>query len=322
MNETETTSRGTERVVGVFVVLALLLLLAGFGYYLYHTAERKGWRVPRCPYYTFVSSGEGLNVGDPVVLMGFEVGEITVITAQPPGSYFKVYVGFEIKQPFYGYVWSDSKVRIAPSGLLGNRHLEVTTGYAGAPTVYEKNDRISELVIDGKRVPFTASTKGIYIEPQEDPALTERAEKLLGQAEAALPNILALTNRLNTVLDNSAALTSNANQLVSEVRPAVSNLSERLDTTLIAADTNLVSLAGNLNDTLLNLANITSNLNSQVQSNDQMLSSISKLVIDTDNLVQGLKKHWLLRGVFQKTSSGTNAPPSNVRLKPKTEEKK
>jgi hypothetical protein len=43
-----------------------------------------------------------------------------------------------------------------------------------------------------------------------------------------------------------------------------------------------------------------------------MLSQISTLVVNTDNLVQGLKKHWLLRGVFQKTNTQTNAPPSNV----------
>src|SRR5207249_10797291 len=137
MNEPPAASR-TERVVGVFVVVALLLLVAGFGYYLYRTAERRGWRVPRCPFYTYVQSGEGLNVGDPVVLMGFNVGEITVITAQPPGSWYKVYVGFDIKQPYYGYIWSDSKAKIAASGLLGSRRSEVTPGTAGTPTAYEQ----------------------------------------------------------------------------------------------------------------------------------------------------------------------------------------
>ena len=35
-----------ERAVGWFVLVATLLLLAGFAYYVYHTAERKGfdWR--------------------------------------------------------------------------------------------------------------------------------------------------------------------------------------------------------------------------------------------------------------------------------------
>ena len=64
-------ARRIERWVGMFIVVAILLLMAGFGYYLYHTAQRKGWLVPHAPYFTFVYSGEGLNVGDPVTLMGF-----------------------------------------------------------------------------------------------------------------------------------------------------------------------------------------------------------------------------------------------------------
>jgi ABC-type transporter Mla subunit MlaD len=310
--EREPTSRAAERAAGVFVVVALVLLMAGFGYYLYRTAERRGWRVPRAPYYTFAQSGEGLAVGDPVFLMGFQVGEITIITAQPPGSWYKVYVGFDIKRPYYGYVWSDSKVRIAASGLLGQRRLELTTGYDGLPTVYEKDNHITELLIGGKREPFApGGAPRAYVEPIEDLALTARAEKLLGQVESALPDILALTNRLNTVLDNSAALTSNANRLVTDIRPAVTGLTARLDATLVSANTNLDVLAASLNATLLNLADITGNLNSQVQSNDQILAEISKLVVDTDNLVQGLKKHWLIRGLFPKT----NAPPASTRSK-------
>jgi hypothetical protein len=311
MSETETTSRGAERVVGVFVVLALLLLLAGFAYYLYHTAERKGWRVPRCPYYTFLQSADGLEVGDPVRMMGFDIGELTLIEAQPPSSYYHVFIGVEIKRPYFGYIWTDSKLKVTTAGLLGRRQLEITKGETGGPTVFEKDNHISEVLIDGKPVAFAKAPKGPFLPPDETPSVTERAEKLLGQMEAALPSILAMTNRLNAVLDNSAALTSNANELVIEVRPAVSNVTARLDTTLVAADTNLVILAGSLNETLLNLASITSNLNTQVQSNDQMLASISKLVVDTDNLVQGLKKHWLLSGIFKKMNA-TNAPPAKA----------
>ena len=53
-----------------------------------------------------------------------------------------------------------------------------------------------------------------------------------------------------------------------------------------------------LNNTILNLASLTGNLNSQVQSNDQILANISRLVVDSDDLVQGLKKHWFIRDFF------------------------
>ena len=42
-----------ERAVGWFVVLAIALLVFGFVYYVYHTAESKGWFLTKAPYYTF-----------------------------------------------------------------------------------------------------------------------------------------------------------------------------------------------------------------------------------------------------------------------------
>lgn len=303
--------RRVEKLVGLFVGAATLLLVTGFVYYVRHTAARRGWFVEKCPFFTYVQSGDGLSVGDPVTLMGFNVGEITGITAQPPGSWDKVFVTFEVKRPYYGYIWSDSKAKIASSDFLGRRQLEVTGGVTGMPTVVEAGERISELLVAGQREPFVrGKSKGVYLVPEEEPALTERLEKLMTQAEAGLPNILAMTNQVYTSLTNANALLANVNGLVTETRPALTGLTARLDTTLLTAHTNLVALAGNLDLTLINIANITSNLNSQVQSNDQILAQISKLIVDADTMIQGLKKHWLLRGVFKKENVGaTNAPP-------------
>ena len=348
MNEAQPIQNGgqsqrTERWVGVFVMLAVLLLLTGFGYHLYHTAQRKGWLLPRAPYFTLLQSAEGLSIGDPITMMGFNIGEITTITAEPPASDNRVFIGFTIRQPYYGYIWTDSKVLVTASGLLGGRRLEVTPGKIGGATVFEANNQITELWIHDHRVAFDKVQKGVHLQPDEDAALTARAEKLLGQLEVALPNILALTNRLNAVLDNtgslltnSTALVANLNQTTTQLAPTISNAAiitanlrdvtgnlrdphGALGEWLLPVDlhtnlnTALITLTTGLNDTLLNLAALTGSLSSQVQSNDQMLAGISKLVVDTDNLVQGLKKHWLLRSAFPAPRAGTNAPPKSVR---------
>lgn len=340
MNETQPMSeaiqtRRVERWVGVFVVVAVLLLLVGFSYYLYHTAQRKGWLLPQAPYYTLLQSAEGLNLGDPITLMGFNIGEITTITAEPPGSDNKVFIGFAIRQPYYGYIWTDSKVRVGAAGMLGGRRLEVTPGVTGGATVYELHNRISELWINNRRVVIAQAQPGVLLPPDEDATLVARAEKLLGQLEAALPNILAITNRLNVALDNASILLTNSNALVinlnqtaSQLAPVIGNaavitgnlrdphgslgewaLPVDLHTNLNAS---LGTLTAGLNSTLLNLAAITGSLSMQVQSNDQILAGISKLVVDTDNLVQGLKKHWLLRGAFPLAKPATNASPKTV----------
>ncbi len=176
--------------------------------------------------------------------------------------------------------------------------------------------------------------------PDEEPALTDRAQALLTQVEKALPNILDITNRINAVLSNSASLTSNLNLVAANARPVVSNLSvitanlrepkgslgewiiptninQKLDATLDTthktvgdADTNLIAVAESLTRSLNNLADITSNLNNQVQVNSNILTHISDIIVHTDLFVQGLKRHWLLRSAFR--AKTTNAPPART----------
>jgi len=380
-----------ERAVGWFVLAAAVMLLVGFIYYLRNTAQRKGWFLQKITYQTCVSSGAGLKIGDPVKLMGFEVGDITAIVPNDPYSYYNITIYFRVKLDKYnypGYIWSDSKVKVNSGDLLGGRFLEITKGVAGVPTIRQPTNNetsgtllrfmenepkiriaalrkkdaeesehleqpptpedqlaarvFGELNADAKRRPEAYYTNdfrnNIYLlEPLESLAVTERLERLVSQIEAALPNILGLTNKIASVLGNTANLTSNLNVVAENVQPAVVNFSalaaqlrgpgalgewalgtngqKNLDATLAGAnqtiantDTNLSLLFENLAESLDNLAGITSNLNAQVQANTNMLGSISQAVVDTDDLVQGLKRHWLLRSAFKKKSD--TKPPS------------
>ena len=175
-----------------------------------------------------------------------------------------------------------------------------------------------------------------WLVADESPAITERLQKLVDQVEQALPNVLSLTNQIGSVLANSANLASNLNVVALNAQPALSNLAhlavqlrgpgalgewalgtngqrnldstlENANLTLAHTDTNLTFLVENLARSLDNLADITSNLNAQVEANTNLLGSISKTVVDADDLVQGLKKHWFLRSGFR---SRTKEPPS------------
>ena len=125
-----------ERAVGWFVILAVALLAFGFVYYVYNTAERKGWFLTKAPYYTYVKSASGLKVGDPVMLMGFPAGTIVEITPMPADQFdYNVFVRFELWKPNYGYMWTTGSVaRVTASDLLGKRVLEVTKGTGGYST--------------------------------------------------------------------------------------------------------------------------------------------------------------------------------------------
>jgi len=355
-----------ERAVGWFVIFATVLFLFGIGYYLYNTAENKGWFKTKIRYQTSISTGAGLKVGNPVKLMGFDVGEITAIIPNDPYAAYNITVEFRIIKPNYGYIWSDSKVRVAAGDLLGNRYLEVIKGSAGVPTVHENQKGRANGILLRSRVEerlkewaprftnqlsllqaidadartnfhwyYTNLAAGPYwLDPLESPSVTERLETVVNQVQSALPNILDLTNKLGAVLDNSAKLTAHLADVAANARPAVSNLalatarldqpgglgewllptniSQKLDTVLGGAGTLMDTANTNLENldlTLISLANLTRNLNQQVQANPAMLGSISKTVVDTDDLVQGLKRHWLLRSAFKTKKTNAPAPP-------------
>jgi ABC-type transporter Mla subunit MlaD len=326
----------TERFVGLFVAVAGVLMLVGFLYYLYHTAERRGWFVPSSPYFTFVHSADGLKIGDPVLLMGFSVGEITQIEAQPPENYYNVYVAFEVRRPYYGYVWTDSKARIITGDLFGSRRIEVTKGVDGMPTVYEQEGRVKDILVKNKeqtyqKVALAESPKGVFLEPLEEPTITQRAEKLLDGLERQLPAILdqvekqlpAVLNQVEKVLASADSMVKNVDAVAADARPILANI-ERITMHLRDPDgslgewllppelreemgATLTTLKGNLkalNKTLSNVTAMTGSLRRQVESNDQILDEISNLVIETDDLVKGLKRIWLLRGAFTSPAPG------------------
>src|SRR5262249_21498895 len=169
----------------------------------------------------------------------------------------------------------------------------------------------------GRYVDVAPGGEGYFLPPVESPALTERLEAVVHAVEVALPNVLALTNQIQIVLNNASTTTLHADELLAEARPIVTNLTlitdnptnppgslgnwllpvdlnRQLTQTLAGAnalltnsDARLTDVATSLDQTLDNLANITSNLHVQVDANTNLVGDISRLIIDTDNLVQG-----------------------------------
>lgn len=330
-----------ERVAGLFVGLALLLMLAAFVGYVLHRGIRQGWFRQRIPYYIYLADATGLKVGDTVKMMGLDIGRIVEVKPMPPDYWFmtnryNVFVRFEVVEPNYGYIWTDSFAKVNPVDLLGNRQIEVMQGVVGDVTVTNRADggvQVLSEKVSGQYVDLTPETKGVWLSTEEAAAVSERVNQVVKAVETALP---ALTNQLTAVFAGTLEVLSNLNTLSRSAQPAAANLAEitgqlrdpdgslgrwlfstnvepRLQGTLAAAqqtlttlETDLDTLVAKLGPALDNLAGITSNLNVQVQANTNLVSEIAKSVRETDYFIQGLRRHWFLRGAFKKM---TNAPP-------------
>src|SRR5271157_6512893 len=92
--------RRVEKIVGWFVAFAVLILLGGFSFYLYSTAQTRGWFVTKLNYATGLNDSSGFSLGDPIRLMGFNVGEITKIELNEPSAQRGVTIFFNIREPY------------------------------------------------------------------------------------------------------------------------------------------------------------------------------------------------------------------------------
>ena len=176
-----------ERAVGWFVALAMALLAFGFVYYIYHTAESKGWFLTKATYYTYSDRATGLKVGDPVMLMGLAVGQITQMEPMPPEEFHRnIYVEFAIKDPYYGYLWTEgTQAKITTADLLGKRVLEVTKGSGGYPT-YIFNPLREVSMAEARSLPDPTH----WMLAQE--VWDETDTNLLAKAKSPLTNLTAL----------------------------------------------------------------------------------------------------------------------------------
>ncbi len=127
-----------EKATGAFILVATFLMLFGFGFYIYRTAEDKGWFSPRARFYTYARTAAGLQIGDPIKLVGFKAGEITAITPMRVDWYVQnenVLVEFLAVNDAPGYLWTEgSHVKFNDVSFLGKRELEINKGTGGTGT--------------------------------------------------------------------------------------------------------------------------------------------------------------------------------------------
>lgn len=324
-----------ERTVGWFVLMATLMLMAGFVYYVYHTATRKGWFLTKAPYYTYTDNAVGLHIGDPVKLMGFDAGRITAIKPMPPGDVYNVYVAFEINSPNYGYLWTEgSRVKISPAGLLGQRELEVTKGHAENRPCYatylsfplrevslseaaalpaivkwhlaaEIHDAQSNLVFKAR-----TSLSRTVIERLRElgftkvPLLDTREERK-GLTVVWNDNVLAYEGFAGT----------NLYFMLPEESPALTERLERMLAKVEAALPRFLALATPLSQTATNASSLTSNLNYTILSAQPAVSNITAI---TEQLKgRGQLGEWLLptnlNAELQSTLSNTDTTITSAR---------
>jgi len=266
----------------------------------------------------------------------YPVENMSLAEVRSYGSLEKLILGEEISEGSNRLYKANTPIKPLLDKLVEIRH---------DPVYVIEKDKPSKHLLSvwdrplSRYVPY-ARSNSFLLPAEETPGLTDRLGDMTARIQSALPGILALTNKITATLDQAQQATSNLNTVLLEVRKSATNLTEitgnlknpqgslgtwllpadtraSLDSTLATAKDTMATAQGTLNRldtnlhtlnlTLEHTAGITSNLNQQVQSNTNILTNISKIIVHSDEFIQGLKRFWLFRSTFS-TNKVLNKP--------------
>ena len=342
-----------ERLVGVFLLITGVLMVGVFAYFVRHTAIERGWFLTKVPYYTYVADATGVQVGTQVTMMGFNIGEVTLVDQMPMDPWYatnnyNVFIGFRVRDPYQGYILTDSVVRVGAGDLLGARSLEVSRGRSGLPTVKTAKDQPMLMLSDAFRyepsltnrtyAPLEKSKNGFWLPAEEAFPIQQRVTDIANAVNAALPGIFGLTNQVNPSLKNLDLLMLSLRDtlpkvegLMGDVRGTLqavdpllrtpggigdllvpTNLNAQLTTTLsnLNPGSGPIGLTlSNLNLRMTEVGTTLSNVNLQLQSNTNLVRNADLLTRDVASLAVTLETLFKRHWLFR-SAYRTNQPES------------
>ena len=135
----------TELRVGLFVLVALFVIAVGIFY-----VTGAGFLGPKYRLRTYLPEVAGVSNGAPVRLDGMDIGNVESIKmvpampGHPPEKNRNIELVLRLDKRFQPNILTDSTASLVTEGLLGNRYVNITRGFTGAP------------LKEGQEVPGTA----------------------------------------------------------------------------------------------------------------------------------------------------------------------
>jgi hypothetical protein len=225
-----------------------------------------------------------------------------------PEASYNIYVEFAVKDPYYGYLWTEGSIaKVATADLLGKRVLQITKGTNGYPTFAFNPLRdipagearsmagkwaLAQEVYDpqSNRLLARALTPLASLPDLSNAGLTRL--RILNQAETrktmtgiwndqeAAYDFYGPKSIYHLVSDESPALTDRLEQLVNKVEQALPNVLA-LTNQLYAMLANSSELASNLNVVALDARPAVSNLSAVISGLDHP-GALGELLLPTN----------------------------------------
>lgn len=347
-NAQDTKFRYTNETVGLFVLVTLLIFLAGLVY----SGRMREWFNPGKPLRIVLPDEglSGLQKGSAVEILGTKAGEVRDILINPSQT---MHADVRIDSEMAVFVRSDSKATIRKTfGIAGDAYLEITRG-SGEPLDWEfavikavsdrsPTDTVGELIdeIRTKAFPVIEEAQNAIrafakvAEELQDPqkgvqqllanlsSITGRIDggegtmgrllaedKLIRDLESLVAQLDSQTRQLGPMIGDLQTTAQNAAVFSTRVSAQSVDIPE-ITRSLRNALKNAETVLSDLGQTTRQLPGITENVGDTADQVPALVLQIQQVLIEVERLVKQLQSHWLLGG------NPENAARSGGRISP------
>lgn len=220
-----------DRIGRAWLMLAIMLAAVLVA----TSAWRQGWFTPSVDLYLLLPGTSGVQVGTPVKLKGFKIGEVKSLHLQPN---LNVRVRLQVHEERLPLLAVDASARLGREGPIGGKFIDINPGEqgplllaAGAMLPIEAGNDIDDVMASVKVAVEKLATAIGKVDP-----ILEDTKKLTGEASAVsadvrtslsamMKNMEVISIQLRRVGDTATRLTAHADQdratLVADVRQAL-----------------------------------------------------------------------------------------------------
>jgi len=192
-----------ELIIGLSTFAALICFIWGYNF-----LKGKNVFTQKRDYYAFYDHVHGLEVGRPVTINGFKIGQVTDITFDASFR-GKLLVDFHISEPME--FSSDSKVQIYDMDIMGAKGVELIIG-SNAELAIPGDTLVGEI-----KISLTEQVTKQFV------PIKDGTEKLISVLDSTLKSITLLTNKASELIEANHTSITNAAGNIDTLAEALNN---------------------------------------------------------------------------------------------------
>ncbi len=276
--------RFAEQIVGFFILLAIV----GVAVTLIFIGINQRWFAKDYYFTSRFNSGDGLSVGMPITLKGFEIGKVDKIELTDEN---KVDISFYVYDTYYPKVRDNSVLELAsnPLGLGGG--LKFHPGKGKGPPLPENSFIHSLDLAEGQSL---VENDLVELPEGEDMigSLLGKVDPILEELHTTIASIKTLAATLDAALRGQEG--SPVGSIVNDLSSTSARLTTVLDETTERVTTVLEDTSSRINSLLVKLESISTNIDTTTQSFGDSTGLAKRLldpqgsiatILDDDNML-------------------------------------